>query len=113
MNPQATALWRCMAVVEVGDEVGGLDELIQTDDPLYRWKAVDSPKGFLWYELHVDGNGSESRAARTAWSVLSALQRLAEQDKLPDFRIVSGGEWLNMPPLDAQSADESPRHSSG
>lgn len=96
-----------MAVVEIGDEVDGLDELIQEDGPLYQWRAVDSPKGYFWYELHVDSVGTEYRAARTAWAVLSALQRLAEQGKLPDFRIVSGGELLNMPPLDAQSADES------
>ncbi len=102
-----------MAVVEIGDDVDRFDELIQADGPLYHWKPIDSPKGFVWYELQVDSAGSESGAARTAWSVLSALQRVADQDELPDFRIVSGGEWLSMPPLDAQSADESVRHSSG
>lgn len=107
MTPQTTPTWRCMAVVEIGNEVDGLDELMQADGPLYRWKAIDSPKGFVWYELQVDSAGSESRAARTAWSVLSALQRLADQDRLPDFRIVSGGEWLNMAPIDTQAADES------
>lgn len=107
---QPSAPWRCMAVVEVGNQVGSLDGLIQDEGLLYRWEtAADSPRGFLWYELHVDSGGSEHRAARTAWTILCSLKRQSEQGGLPDFRIVSGGEWLNNPPAEPQQPDDGAR----
>lgn len=107
------ALWRCMAVVEVCDQVKGLDDLIREESLNYRWEvAANSPKGFVWYELHVDSGGSEHRAARTAWAILWSLKRLSEEGGLPDFRIVSGGEWLNIPPSELQQPDEGARLSS-
>lgn len=99
MISDAVPLWRCMAVIEVGDHIDHLDELIREDGLHYRLTpCASSPKGFLWYELHVDSSGSEHRAARTAWAILWAIKRLAADGVVTDLRIVTGAEWLHVPP---------------
>lgn len=107
MTPHIPVLWRCMAVVEVADHLPDLDDFLHEDGLHYRLEpSTASPKGYRWYELHVDSAGSEHRAARTAWAVLGSLKRLADEDQLEDFRIVSGAEWLNLPTAEPPHRDE-------
>lgn len=87
--------WRFMAIVEVDEAHDNLAELAPREGPRFRLAPCErSPKGYVWYELAVDGSHGESTAVRDAHIVLRALERLALDMLRTEMRIVSGSEWL-------------------
>lgn len=98
MNVPASApLWRFMAIVEVDAAIGNLAGLCPKEGPRFQLTACrQSPHGYVWYELAVDGTYGEQTAIRNAHIVLSALERLAANVLRTEMRIVSGAEWLEL-----------------
>jgi hypothetical protein len=89
--------WRLCAVVEVPDSTPDFFQLVRDDALQFRvQRASREPTGYQWYELWVDASNGERRLARTAWAVLTALQRIAHEGRLEGFRIVNGDEWLTI-----------------
>ncbi|HUD40483.1 MAG TPA: hypothetical protein VMR06_00615 [Dokdonella sp.] len=93
--PASAPLWRFMAIVEVDAAVNNLAGLRPKEGPRFQLTAChQSPRGYAWYELAVDGAAGEQAAIRNAHVVLRALERLATDVLHTDMRIVSGAEWL-------------------
>ena len=90
-------LWRFMAIVEVDAAISNLAGLCPKEGPRFQLTACrQSPRGYAWYELAVDGAAGEQAAIRNAHIVLRALERLAADVLRTDIRIVSGAEWLEL-----------------
>jgi hypothetical protein len=95
--PSSAPLWRFMAIVEVDAAVSNLAGLCPKEGPRFQLTACrQSPRGYAWYELAVDGAAGEQAAIRNAHIVLCALERLTADVLRTDMRIVSGAEWLEM-----------------
>jgi hypothetical protein len=89
--------WRQCALIEVSESTPDFFQLVRNDALQFRvQRAERSPTGYQWYELWVDASNGERRFARTAWSVLTALKRSAQEGFLEDFRIVVGEDWLTI-----------------
>lgn len=96
-NPASAPLWRFMAIVEVDAAISNLAGLCPKEGPRFQLTACrQSPRGYAWYELAVDGAAGEQAAIRNAHIVLRALERLAADVLRTDIRIVSGAEWLEL-----------------
>lgn len=88
--------WRQVAIVEISDgtEVDFL-QLVRDDGARFRAERVaEAPAGFEWYRILVDVNGVDHKIARTAWVVLTAIKKSADEGLLKDFRIIQGQHWL-------------------
>jgi hypothetical protein len=92
----ASPVWRQVAIVEISDstEVDFL-QLVRDDRARFRAeRAAEAPAGFEWYKIVVDVNGGDSKIAQTAWIVLTAIKKSADEGILKDFRIIQGQHWL-------------------
>lgn len=86
-----------MATIEVRDPFDDLGRLLADMSLDFRLEpAHESPTGYLWFNLLIDASKGERRCARTAYALLSALQRIAAEGGIPDFRIVAGEQWLQL-----------------
>ena len=89
--------WRRVATVEVSSRVRDLPSLVQNDRLKFRLVEADSPRrSFRRYDLVVDSTEGERRCARTAWTVLDAMQKAAESGCIDRYRVLEGSEWLSM-----------------
>lgn len=92
----ASPVWRQVAIVEISDdtEVDFL-QLVRDDRARFRAeRAAEAPTGFEWYKIVVDVNGGDNKIAQTAWVVLTAIKKSADEGILKDFRIIQGQHWL-------------------
>lgn len=107
-----SADWRLMATIEVGERAPDLAAILADLRFDFRLDpAVASPPGRRWFHLFVDACRGEQRCARSAHTLLHALQRIAQAGELADFRIVAGERWLNDPteaPLQRTAGDAPP-----
>lgn len=88
-------LWRQVAVVEVPDSAGDLMKFIRDETLRCRAQpATQAPAGFQWYDILIDTSIGDLQLARTAWSVLTALKKSADDGFLQGLRIVNGQHWL-------------------
>jgi hypothetical protein len=86
-----------MATVEVGCDVADFARLIQDDTLEFQIEpAGKSPHGVQWFLFFMDLSTGERRAARTAWAVLTALQRSADAGFIAGFRVIDGQRWLDL-----------------
>jgi hypothetical protein len=46
--------------------------------------------------LVVDSTEGERRCARTAWTVLNAMQKAADLGCIDRYRVLEGSQWLSM-----------------
>jgi hypothetical protein len=93
--------WSPMATIEVGENCEDLAALVADESLDFRLQpAAQSPAGYRWFDLTVDASKGERRCARTAFALLSAMQRIADKGGIPDFRIVRGHHWLQLGPQD-------------
>jgi hypothetical protein len=89
--------WHRVATVEVSSRVRDLPTLVQDDRLKFRLVEADSPRrSSRRYDLVVDSTEGERRCARTAWTVLNAMQKAAELGCIDRYRVVEGGQWLSM-----------------
>jgi hypothetical protein len=91
----SSGAWRHIATVEIGQDVPDFDALV--GDPAIRFRAEaseTSPAGYQWFEFYVDENAGDRACARTAWALLTSLERLHANGELHDFRIIHGKQWL-------------------
>lgn len=94
---QGEPSWRLMGVVEVREDFDHLADLLTDATFDCRLQpSAESPAGFAWFDLLVDAAKGERRCARTAYAVLTALQRIADDGDIPEFRIVTGHQWLRI-----------------
>lgn len=94
---QGEARWRLMAVIEVREDFDNLATVLTDPSLDFRLQAsAESPRGYAWFDLLVDADKGERRCARTAYAVLNALQRIADDGDIPEFRIVNGHQWLRI-----------------
>ncbi|MGH8172282.1 MAG: hypothetical protein ACREPX_04000 [Rhodanobacteraceae bacterium] len=101
---QGEPRWRLMAVIEVREDFGHLASVLKDPSLDFRLQASsESPRGYAWFDLLVDADKGERRCARTAHAVLTALQRIADDGDIPEFRIVNGHQWVR---LGEAAADE-------
>lgn len=92
----ASPVWRQIAIVEIsnGTEVDFL-QLVRDDRARFRAERVaEAPAGFEWYKIVVDINGGDHKIAQTAWVVLTAIKKSADEGLLKDFRMILGQHWL-------------------
>lgn len=93
-----SADWRQYATVEVADRAHDFRQLVRDESLRFRAdRAEQSPTGYRWYDIYIDVSMGERRAARAAWSILTALRQSAQDGLLEDFRILSGEHWLTFP----------------
>jgi hypothetical protein len=89
--------WHRVATVEVSSRVKDLPGLVQDDSLKFRLVEVDSPRRrFRRFDLIVDSTEGERRCARTAWTVLTAMQNAATVGCIDQFRVIEGNHWLSM-----------------
>ena len=89
--------WHRVATVEVSSRVRNLPDLVQDDMLKFRLVEAHSPRrSFRRYDLVVDSTEGERRCARTAWTVLNAMQKAAAVGCIDQFRVVEGSAWLSM-----------------
>lgn len=89
--------WRRVATVEVSSRVKDLPALVQDDTLKFRLVEVDSQRRtFRRYDLVVDSTEGERRCARTACTVLSAMQAAAAHGCIDKYRVIEGNQWLSM-----------------
>jgi len=102
---QGEAHWRRVAVIEVGADFDNLDAVLADPSLDFRLQpSAESPSGYAWFDLLVDADKGERRCARTAYAVLTAMQRIANDGDIPDFRIVTGHQWLRLGESDPDDA---------
>ncbi|MEO7876252.1 MAG: hypothetical protein ABIR62_09050 [Dokdonella sp.] len=69
------------------------------DDTMHEFHlatAAVSPPGYHWFDLYVDAQSGEQRAAVTAHGVLSRMVERGDTGRIEDFRILFGKQWLEM-----------------
>jgi hypothetical protein len=89
--------WRRIATVEVSSRVRDLPALVQDDTLTFRLVEASSPRrSFRRYDLVVDSTTGERRCARTAWTVLTAMQHAADIGCIDQYRVIEGNQWLSM-----------------
>ena len=89
--------WRRVATVEVSARVRDLPALVQDDTLTFRLVEADSARrSFRRYDLVVDSATGERRCARTAWTVLTAMQHAADLGCIDRYRVIDGNQWLSM-----------------
>ena len=89
--------WHRVATIEVSSRARDLPALVQDDRLKFRLVEADSPRrGFRRYDLVVDSTEGERRCARTAWTVLDAMQQAAESGCIDRYRVLEGSQWLSM-----------------
>jgi len=87
---QQESNWRQMATIEVRDHFDDLGRLLADLSLDFRLEpAQESPTGYAWFNLLIDASKGERRCARTAYALLSAMQHIAAEGGIPDFRIVA------------------------
>jgi hypothetical protein len=107
---QQESNWRQMATIEVRDDFDDLSQLLADMSLDFRIEpASESPTGYTWFNLMIDAGKGERRCARTAYALLSAMQHIAAEGGIPDFRIVAGEQWLQLGEADnAERSDGGP-----
>lgn len=96
-----------MATIEVRDDFDNLGHLLADPRLDFRLeRASESPAGYVWFNLLIDASKGERRCARTAYALLSAVQRIAADGGIPDFRIVAGEQWLQIGEGDGTERDD-------
>ena len=89
--------WHCVATVEVSSRVKNLPALVQDDTLTFRLVESHSPRrSFRRYDLVIDSTTGERRCARTAWTVLTAMQHAADIGCIDKYRVIEGNQWLSM-----------------
>jgi hypothetical protein len=58
--------------------------------------SAESPPGVQRFDVIVDFSLGEERASHIAYGIVTALQRAAESGWLAGYRVVSGGEHLDV-----------------
>jgi hypothetical protein len=58
--------------------------------------AAASPPGYHWFDIYVDAQRGERRAAATAHTILSALVEGSTKGWIEDFRILFGKQYLQV-----------------
>src|ERR1041384_8064975 len=92
----ASPVWRQVAIVEISDATDvDFMHLVRDDTARFRAeRAAEAPAGFEWFKILVDVNGADHKIAKTAWVVLTAIMKSADEGLLKDFRIIQGQHWL-------------------
>lgn len=99
--------WRQMATIEVRDDFDDFASVLADLSLDFRIEpAHESPPGYIWFHLLIDAGKGERRCARTAYALLTAMQRIAEEGSIPDFRIVAGEQWLQIGETGGVSRDD-------
>ena len=77
----------------------------------YRFlRSAESPPGVHWFDVIVDFSLGEERASHIAYGIVTALQRAAESGWLAGYRVVAGGQHLDVQSEDGIAlAEESSR----
>jgi hypothetical protein len=88
--------WPVVATVEVEASQQTLDALIHRATHYLFVPAVQSPRGYQWFDIRVDASFGGARAARIAYSLLVSLQCFADEGLLPGYRVVVGHEYLEI-----------------
>jgi hypothetical protein len=99
MNTPLERLARPLLVAgfEVRAESYRLADVIgESEQEFHLATAAKSPPGYQWFDIYVDAQRGERRAALTAHTLLSALVAASEQGWLDDFRILFGKQWLQV-----------------
>jgi hypothetical protein len=87
--------WGFVATIEVIEAMHQPMELLYHVSGRFRVDPASvSPAGCRWFHVYVDYGLGEVIARRIAQSVLSALQRCADDRLLRHYRVVVGREWL-------------------
>jgi hypothetical protein len=108
---QGEERWRRMGVIEVRADFDNLDTVLADPSLDFRLQpSAESPAGYAWFDLLVDSAKGERRCARTAYAVLTAMQRIAGDGDIPDFRIVNGHQWLRLGEAGPDDTDETILH---
>ena len=89
--------WHRVATVEVSSRIRDLPALVQDDSLNFRLVETDCPRRrSRRFDLVVDSAEGTRRCARTAWTVLSAMQHAAADGCIEQFRVIEGHQWLSM-----------------
>jgi len=86
-----------VAAIEVRGETSRLADIIGgSEQEFHLAPASASPPGYQWFDIYVDAQRGERRAALTAHTILSTLLAGSEKGWQDDFRILFGKQWLQV-----------------
>lgn len=85
--------WQLIAVIELDEEA--LYGLGSVHLPEHEFRpSIESPRGYVWLELHLRRPGTATALASIARDAMLALARGEEEGLISGLRFISGSHWL-------------------